>query len=151
MSGKRHKEAALGRAGLQFAALPYRATAEGLEVLLVTSRRSRRWIVPKGWPIAGLAPAACAAREASEEAGVRGKADKDPLGHFHYVKYHKKGGSEPCTVALYPLKVTAEEKTWPEQHQRERRWCPVAEAADAVEEPELRALILDFGARANGG
>ena len=75
--------------GTQYAALPYRVSGGVLEILLITSRRTRRWIVPKGWPVEGLEPAQCAAMEALEEAGVTGDVDRTAVGHYRYLKHHK--------------------------------------------------------------
>jgi 8-oxo-dGTP pyrophosphatase MutT (NUDIX family) len=131
----------------QVAALPYRVTAEGaVEVLLITSRRTHRWIVPKGWTMKGLSAASAAAREAFEEAGVSGEIAAEPLGVFHYLKEKKNSVSLPCRVSLFPLKVTRQHRSWPEQATREAKWLPVAEAATLIGEPELRRLILKFGA-----
>ena len=131
--------------GIQYAALPYRVSGETVEILLVTSRRTHRWILPKGWPMNGHPPSVCAASEALEEAGVRGEIEKTAIGHYRYLKYHRNGTSEPCKVDIFPLKVTREQNTWPEKDERKRRWCTVAEAAAAVREPQLRLMILKFG------
>ena len=138
--------AARTTAGTQIGALPYRVTDLGLEILLITSRRTHRWIVPKGWPVQGSAPAADAAREALEEAGVSGEVREQPLGIFHYIKEMKHGMGAPCRVSLFPLKVTRQRKTWTEKSAREVKWHPVAEAAVLVSEPELKRLILKFAA-----
>lgn len=130
--------------GIQYAALPYRMSGSKLEVLLVTSRRTQRWIVPKGWPVEGLEPSACAAMEALEEAGVSGEIGRKPIGHYRYLKHHKSRPSEPCKVEVYALKVTQQRRSWAEGEERERRWCSAAEAAAAVDEPLLRLLILEF-------
>ena len=132
------------KTGIQYAALPYRLVGAKLEILLVTSRRTRRWIVPKGWPVEGLQPPACAAVEALEEAGVAGEVEKVPVGHYRYLKHHKSRPSEPCKVEVYALRVTQQRKSWPESQQRERRWYSVPEAAAAVDEPLLRLLILEL-------
>src|SRR5437773_2370121 len=84
------------KGGIQYAALPYRVSGSKTEVLLVTSRRTRRWIVPKGWPVESLEPSACAAVEALEEAGVSGQVEQKPIGHYRYLKHHKSRPSEPC-------------------------------------------------------
>jgi 8-oxo-dGTP pyrophosphatase MutT (NUDIX family) len=131
--------------GIQYAALPYRVSGGTLEILLVTSLRTRRWIIPKGWPIEGRQPPACAALEALEEAGVGGEIGKIAIGHYHYFKQIKSGVSVPCKVDVFALKVTRERNTWAEKDGRERRWCTVAEAAAAVDEPQLRLMILKFG------
>jgi len=135
------------RTGQQVAALPFRMTEAGLEVMLITSRRTRRWIVPKGWPEAGTSPAADAAREALEEAGVTGEVAPKPIGAFHYLKERKHGDGTNCRVNLFPLRVTRQRRTWPEKETREAQWFPYAEAAKLVSEPELKRLILRFGAQ----
>jgi 8-oxo-dGTP pyrophosphatase MutT (NUDIX family) len=132
-------------AGIQYAALPYRVSGGILEILLVTSLRTRRWIIPKGWPMGGRLPSSCAALEALEEAGVSGEIGKTAIGRFQYFKQIKNGVSLPCKVNVFALKVTRERKIWAEKDGRERRWCTVAEAAAAVDEPQLRLLIAKFG------
>jgi len=143
--------AARATAGEQVAALPYRVTETRLEVLLVTSRRTRRWIVPKGWPAQGLSPAANAAREALEEAGISGEIGDSSLGVFHYFKEMKHGVGVPCRVELFPLKVTRQRKTWAEKGVRDVKWFSVAEGAALVAEVELKRLILKFAAQFAAG
>ncbi|MEJ1970051.1 MAG: NUDIX hydrolase [Rhizomicrobium sp.] len=141
------RHVAVKSSGAQIAALPYRVTEAGLEILLITSRRTRRWVVPKGWLEEGASPAANAAREAMEEAGISGEVDERPLGSFHYLKDMKHGPDVHCRVDLFPLKVTRQRKNWRERAAREAKWFSLAEAAAAVGEPELKRLILKFGAR----
>jgi 8-oxo-dGTP pyrophosphatase MutT (NUDIX family) len=129
----------------QYAALPWRRAADGTpEVLLITSRETRRWVIPKGWPMKGLKSPQCAAREAFEEAGVEGELRKKKLGVFHYEKRLRSGRVQPVKVAVYAMKVTAEHEAWPEKGQRDKRWTSAADAATQVDEPELRALIAAF-------
>jgi 8-oxo-dGTP pyrophosphatase MutT (NUDIX family) len=142
--GKRQAKAA--RPGVQYAALPYRRDAEGLEILLVTSRETRRWVIPKGWPMKGRKPRAAAAREALEEAGVVGLIAKAAVGAYPYMKRLKNGALIPCLVRVFPLQVGQERETWPEMAQRERRWFAAEAAAQAVDEPELAELIRSFAA-----
>lgn len=130
--------------GIQYAALPWRLRRGTLEVLLITTRRTRRWIVPKGWPIPGLAPADCAAHEATEEAGVLGHVDSQALGWFRYEKSLKSGDMMPCRVQLFALEVVSQQRTWPEKMEREQRWCSFDEAMKRVSEPGLRRLIAKF-------
>jgi len=128
----------------QYAALAWRRV-EDVEILLVTSRRTRRWVIPKGWPIAGLAPHEAAAQEAFEEAGVnKGAVDNFPTGCFHYVKRQKGGISRMCRVNVYALKVEGFAENWPEKSVRSTRWFSLQEAAAMVDEPELKELILSF-------
>ncbi len=126
----------------QFAALPYRQSKSGnIEVLLVTSRETRRWIIPKGWPISGVKPHDLAALEAMEEAGVTGEVENEPIGTYRYEKKRSDGTIVMCTVDTFALKVEERMPTWPEQDERERKWFSLDEAAQKVQEPDLRALI----------
>jgi 8-oxo-dGTP pyrophosphatase MutT (NUDIX family) len=126
---------------VQYAALPYRSTSARTEVMLVTSRKTRRWIIPKGWPQKGKAPHRSAASEAFEEAGVVGSIGSQPVGRFGYQKRYRDGRSVSCEVHVFPLKVTRQRKQWPEQRQREVKWVSVNEAAKTVRDPELSAII----------
>jgi 8-oxo-dGTP pyrophosphatase MutT (NUDIX family) len=129
----------------QYAALPWRLTAAGREVLLISSRETGRWVIPKGWPIKGLSPAQTAAREAYEEAGLGGQMSKRPIGHFNYEKRLDEGGSRMCRVEVYALEQMIRHTDWPERGQRRLQWFAPADAADAVDEPELKAIIRKFG------
>jgi 8-oxo-dGTP pyrophosphatase MutT (NUDIX family) len=133
------------------AALPWRAApgqaetaGQGLEILLVSSRETRRWVIPKGWPMKGKADHQAAAQEAYEEAGLDGRIVDRPIGEYPYLKRLKSGVARPVTVDVYPLEVTGEHATWPEKGQRTLRWMDPVEAALAVQEPELRDLIARF-------
>ncbi len=126
----------------QVAALCWRR-APDLQVLLVTSLRTRRWILPKGWPEANLTLAEAAAREALEEAGVSGVICAEPMGHYHYLK-EKAGQALPCKVEIFCLHVTEQRSSWPEKDQREIVWMPVEQAARLAEKG-LRPLLLNFG------
>jgi 8-oxo-dGTP pyrophosphatase MutT (NUDIX family) len=130
--------------GKQVAALCWRI-APALQVLLITSLNSRRWIFPKGWPESGLTLAESAAREAFEEAGITGKIDPSALGSYHYLKDRKDGGAMPCSVDVFALEVTKQLDDWPEKGARELAWLPLAEAAAKVGEPGLREILRDFG------
>jgi 8-oxo-dGTP pyrophosphatase MutT (NUDIX family) len=130
--------------GRQVAALCWRMTGRGPEVLLITSLNSKRWIVPKGWLEGELTPAENAAREAFEEAGVAGKIAPEPLGSFHYLKEKKDAGGMPCSVEVYALAVTKQLDDWPEKASRQLLWLPPEEAAAKVSEPGLRQLLKDF-------
>jgi 8-oxo-dGTP pyrophosphatase MutT (NUDIX family) len=107
---------------VQFAALPFRLVEERLEVLLITSRETRRWIIPKGWAEKGTKPHTMAAREAFEEAGVRGKVGKLPYGSYRYEKRLTEKRSVECQVTVFLLEVEQEMEDWPEKGERERRW-----------------------------
>jgi 8-oxo-dGTP pyrophosphatase MutT (NUDIX family) len=138
---KRRRSAKGGDRTRQFAALPCRKGKGGLEVMLVTSRDTGRWVLPKGWPMKGLTGAEAAAREAFEEAGLRGKVKGKPLGSYDYPKRLACGDCVPVTVRVYRLDVTRELDDWPERGQRTRRWVTPAEAASLVAEADLAALL----------
>ncbi|VXA90836.1 NUDIX hydrolase [Brevundimonas sp. G8] len=130
----------------QVAALPWRQTEDGRQILMITSRETRRWVIPKGGRMVGKTDPEAAAQEAMEEAGVRGEMDQTSIGVFRYAKGLKDGGARQCVVSVYPLQVLVQLGAWPEAHQRERRWMSLSEAADLVHEPDLATLIRDFDA-----
>jgi len=133
----------------QYGVLPYRVCAGGaLELLLITSRERGRWVIPKGNPIPFLLNYESAAREAFEEAGVEGGIAPDPIGTYRYGK-RRRGGDAAAIVTVYPLLVSREAGDWPEREERNRRWFSPDEAANAVEEPELKALIRSFAGGQN--
>ncbi|MFN3667679.1 MAG: NUDIX hydrolase [Brevundimonas sp.] len=128
----------------QVAALPWRRGAGGLEILLVTSRETRRWVTPKGGRMAGKSDAEAAAQEALEEAGVEGVASEAPIGTFRYLKVLKRRASRWCVVSVHALEVRLEHASWQEQSERERVWVSREEAVRRVDEPDLKALIAAF-------
>jgi 8-oxo-dGTP pyrophosphatase MutT (NUDIX family) len=128
----------------QFAALCYRRRAGKLQILLITSRRSRRWIVPKGWPMDGRTPEACALQEAWEEAGVHGRASGPCIGVYTYEKRRSDEDDLSCLVMLYPVEVKSLSKRFPEADERNRRWVSRKEAARLVAEADLAGLIRNF-------
>ena len=130
--------------GIQYAALAYRIRARQVEILLITSRDTGRWVIPKGWPMKGKRPHVAAAREALEEAGVTGKIGKRPVGYYRYQKRLKNGAAVNCLVDVYLMQVLRQRKRWPEQRQRTAHWFDPAEAAKVVDEPELAELIRLF-------
>jgi len=127
----------------QVAALCWR-TRPVPEVLLITSLTTRRWILPKGWPMQNMTLAEAAAREAAEEAGVIGTVDETPLGDYHYLKEKKDGNALPCRVSVFALAVSGQHRRFAEKGARELAWLPVQTAASRVSEPGLRAILLDF-------
>ena len=128
----------------QVAALPWRRGANGLEILLVTSRETRRWVTPKGGRMPGRTDAEAAAEEALEEAGVEGAVVPEPLGTFRYLKMLKRRAARWCVVSVYSLEVRVEHDDWHERGQRERLWVSRDEAVRRVDEPDLKALIAAF-------
>lgn len=131
----------------QMAALCHREGDNGTEVLLITSSHGR-WILPKGWPIAGLNGGETALQEAWEEAGVRyGDVAETPVGQFHSVKRYAKSDDLDCRTTVYAIKVTKMTADFPEMEKRDRRWIPIVEAVDLVEEPGLRKILAAFAQR----
>lgn len=110
---------------------------------MVTGRRSRRWTIPKGWPMIGKSLAESAAVEAFEEAGVKGTIDSQPLGSFTHTKQHLPSGTLDVQIFVHPMNVDRELPKWPEFGQRRRRWFSVKEAVKRVDSQELGALIVE--------
>jgi 8-oxo-dGTP pyrophosphatase MutT (NUDIX family) len=129
---------------LQYAALPWRVDKK-MEIMLISSRETRRWVIPKGWPMKGRKPHTAAAIEALQEAGLLGKVEKAPLGAYHYQKRLKNGANLLCRVDVFALRVARQRKTWPEKRQRVTKWFPLEKAAQLVQESELADLIAGFG------
>jgi len=127
----------------QVAALPYRLGKNGLEFLVITSRRTRRLILPKGWTMPGKSNSSAAAIEAHEEAGVKGQVSAEPCGSFEYMKDL---GEESIRVnaLVYPLKVRKVKAEWKERKQRRRKWMSPDEAARKLDDIPLRGLVLDY-------
>jgi len=132
---------------VQYAAFPYRVKRKRLEVMLVTSRGGRRWIIPKGWPKRGTTPQTTAAEEAFEEAGVLGKVAKRPIGSYSYDKILKTGDAKRCKVRVFALEVKRQRKKWPEMQERQVEWYRPAEATQFVQDPRLRRIIKKFAKR----
>jgi len=146
-----HVPIALGSAskmGLrtQFGTLCYRIKNGDLKFCLITSRGTGRWIIPKGWPMDGETPVQAAATEAWEEAGLHGRVRSRPIGVYSYYKTEHRDAL-PCLVVVYPMKVLSVESRWPEVKCRKRRWVSRKKAAQLVNEPELRQMILHFDVR----
>ena len=126
----------------QIAALCWRKRRGQIEVLLITSCDTGRWVVPKGWPMEGRSNPEAAAIEAWEEAGVRGDITDLELGRFQYDKLHPAKPTKRCEVTLFPLRVARLEPKFPERKERRRKWFSARKAAKAVHEPKLAELIL---------
>ncbi|SKB36626.1 TIGR00153 family protein [Rhizorhabdus histidinilytica] len=129
----------------QIAVLPYRTTEAGqTEVLLITSRETKRWVLPKGNRIKGLKSHEAASHEAYEEAGLVGIACPYAIGTYQYRKQRRNGTSRPATVDIFPFSVTTQLDSWPEKDERELRWFTPQAAAAAVDEEELRDILAGF-------
>jgi 8-oxo-dGTP pyrophosphatase MutT (NUDIX family) len=127
---------------LQFAALPQRVKDGAVEVLLILSRETRRWVIPKGWPMRGRKPHRVAEIEAFQEAGVVGRVGKAEIGRYRYPKRLADGSVVTCEVAVFPLAVARRRKRWPERAERGKgRWMSPGKAALAVQEPGLASII----------
>lgn len=131
-------------ARVQAAALPWREADEGIEIMLVTSRGSGRWVLPKGWPEGQEQLCETARREAAEEAGLDGAVSREEAGRYFYGKALPTGFSRRCEVHVYPLKVERMAKKWPEKGKRRRQWVSPRDAAALVEEVDLREVIDAF-------
>ncbi|CUX32631.1 MutT family NTP pyrophosphatase [Agrobacterium tomkonis CFBP 6623] len=133
----------------QYAALCYRLSKKNPEpeVLLLTSRDTGRWVIPKGWPMGGKKAHAVAEQEAYEEAGVKGTVEKAPFGFYEYEKKLNSGINVPCRVQVHLLEVSEMQESFPERDSRRLEWVTPKEANRRVNEPELKALMLAFDKR----
>lgn len=131
---------------LQAAALCYRGSGEDTRILLLTSRGTGRWIIPKGWPMKDRDSAGTARQEAWEEAGVEGEIAPRPIGSYSYDKILDSGLPLPCQATVYPLRVDVLHDEFPELGQRERVWVTPEEAAARVDEPGLKRILAGFRA-----
>lgn len=130
----------------QSAALAYRWSRNGPQVLLVTSRNTRRWVLPKGGIKSGLSACDSAAQEAYEEAGIEGRIGRACLGVYSYAK--KSGKSDGlCLVRVFPLKLIVIHADWPERRQRRREWVSLPLACARVKEAMLKRILRSFDAR----
>ena len=138
----------------QYAALCYRLAKtkkkKTIEVLLITTRDTGPLVTPKGWPMANKAPHEVAEKEAFEEAGIKGKVSDKPVGNFRYLKRLDDGTSVTCIVEIFPLRVRKAKARFPERDERVRKWASPEEAAEMVDESELKLLLIDFAGSLGG-
>lgn len=126
----------------QIAALPLRWNDDDqVEVLMITSRDTGRWVVPKGWTMKDVKPWAAAAIEALEEAGAKGHIAREVFGTYSYDKILDDATAQPCRVKVYPMIVEKLKTDWKEKDQRTRKWFSLSEAAELVDEPELSDML----------
>jgi 8-oxo-dGTP pyrophosphatase MutT (NUDIX family) len=130
---------------VQVAALPWRRTDQGVEVMLITSRDTGRWVIPKGWPEGQEDLYEAAAREAAEEAGLSGSVSRFEIGRYYYGKRQPSGMEARCEVLVFPMKIDQVAEKWPERKKRKRKWFSPQAAAAMVREPDLGELISAFG------
>lgn len=128
----------------QVGTLAWRFDHGVLKVLLVTSRDTGRFVIPKGWPMRNIGNSKAAAREAYEEAGIGGKISPLPIGSYEYNKIFGPGFALRCRVMVYSMQVAKILTKWPEKSERKRHWMSLDDAAASVHEPELRKLIEEF-------
>lgn len=148
-TGVRAKRLKRMAAGIQYGALPIQVADDGaVSILLLTSRDTRRWVIPKGWPMSKRSPRATAAQEAWEEAGLVGRiVGRRPLGSYSYQKRLSPSVSIACTVKVFLLAVEQQLDDWPERAQRETQWFDTMEAAGLVDEAALADIMLKVGAK----
>lgn len=133
---------------VQVGALCYRSAGDATQILLITSRGSGRWVIPKGSLIRGKTAAGSAVQEAWEEGGVRaGATSAEPVGTFAHTKVRKGGLPVAVDILVYAVEVAQLDDDYPERRQRQRRWFPLDKAAGAVAERDLQAIIRNFGQR----
>ncbi|WP_247742900.1 NUDIX hydrolase [Shimia sp. R9_1] len=129
---------------LQFAALPYRIRKGKPQILMVTSRGTQQWIIPKGWPMDGMKPHKAAAQEAWEEAGITGAIGKHSIGQFRYRKTRGPLRGQKIRVMVFALEVDKLAKHYPEAGQRRRKWMRPKKAAKHIRIPELAEILRNF-------
>jgi 8-oxo-dGTP pyrophosphatase MutT (NUDIX family) len=129
---------------VQVAALPWRKGPDGVEVMLITSRDTGRWVLPKGWPEGNEKLWDAAAREAGEEAGIEGAVAPAELGRYYYAKAMPSGQAKRCEVHVFPMEIDRVKDSWPERKSRRRQWFSPDAAASSVREPDLADLIARF-------
>ena len=128
----------------KFAALCWRHHKKETQVLLVTTRRTRRWILPKGWPVDMATPVEAAQAEAWEEAGVKGKAKPICVDIYSSTKDLPDDTTLPIVVAVFPMEIKTIADDWPEKKERKRKWFSLSKAASVVQEPELASILKYF-------
>ncbi len=126
------------------AALPWRVASGRLEFLLVTSRISQHWLIPKGWPMPGKSDRDSALQEAFEEAGIRGVGSRHALGRYSFQKALHDGSEMACIMSVFGMSEVAELDSWPEMEQRERRWVPQFEATEMIFDWNLTRFLADI-------
>jgi hypothetical protein len=144
----RHKAKALAKKGKpirQVGVLGYRhGPNREIQFMLITSRETRRFTIPKGWQIKGKNEPQSAGKEAKQEAGIVGRLGSTPIGEYQYWK-RLRSAFVPITVRVFAMEVEEELSRWREHRQRTRAWLTPEQAETLVDEPALGALLLDAG------
>ncbi|PTM94178.1 NUDIX hydrolase [Mycoplana dimorpha] len=142
---RREQEAEGGSVLNQVGALPFRRDKEGnIEIMLITTRQTRRFTLPKGWSMKGKSDRKAARIEAKEEAGVEGTIAGKAVGSYFYWKRTERCFL-PIRVTVYLLETRRTLSRWKERRARLRKWLRPAEAALLVDEPELVSLLRQAG------
>lgn len=128
----------------QSAVVPFRKRKKNLEVMLITSRDTGRWVLPKGHVEGNLSAAKSAEKEAYEEAGIKGFVHKSKIGTYEYAK-SEYSEDKLCRVKVFPMEVHKELSKWPEQNERTRMWVKPKEASKLVHEDDLAAILRKLG------
>lgn len=132
----------MSRIGQQIAALPLQwDRKKQVRILMVTSRDTGRWVLPKGWVMEATTPWAAAEIEALEEAGAIGFIANETIGVYHYDKILDNGTALRCRVEVYPMLIERLKRNWKERYERRRRWFTAKGAAKRVNEPELSEML----------
>jgi hypothetical protein len=129
---------------IQYGALPYREIKSGVEFLLVTSRETRRWIIPKGWPQGGVPPYRAPQPKKLSRRRELSERSAKKIGSYWYDKIIESGATLRCRVRVFPLRVTRQFKKWPEKRQRRTQWHSAAQASRRVGETYLRQIFRSF-------
>lgn len=129
----------------QAGAICWRGNVNAREILLITSLRTKRRIIPKGWSEPGMTLRDTARQETWEEAGIAdGILSSGPVGSYLYDKLAKNGGIRLCRVHVFSYEVHQMRHEFPEAGRRSQIWLPPGEAAIHVREPALQSLLLQF-------
>lgn len=123
----------------QSSVLPYRVVDGVVEIMMITTTKRKRWIIPKGIVEPDMTPSDSAAKEAMEEAGVEGEVSPNSIGKYHYKKW---GGL--CRCDVFPMRVTTVHDDWLERDERDRQWVPAADAIKKIRHKKLRAIVRKF-------
>ena len=126
----------------QSGVIPYRRSKDGLEVLLITSVKKKKWVIPKGFIEFNLSPFESAKKEAYEEAGILGTNETIELGYFANQK-----SIGICHVKVYAMEVTEMLEDYPDKILRKRKWFTIKEASSTIQVKEISEMIASLQSR----